>query len=65
MIWDDAEDAKKPKAIEIGSDLSRLSVAELEEYVATLCREIERAQGVIKAKQASRDSAAAIFKTKE
>ncbi len=65
MTWDDTEDTKKTKAIEIGSDLSRLSVSELEDYIASLRAEIERALGIIKAKQVSRDSADAIFKTKD
>jgi uncharacterized small protein (DUF1192 family) len=49
---------KKPQP----KDLSRLGVAELEEYIATLRAEISRAEGEIAARKKQRSGAESIFK---
>lgn len=61
MIWDDDEPRKQPR-IELGSDLSTLSVNELQEYLETLGREVERVQAEIDRKKALKDAAAAAFR---
>ena len=60
MDTDDLEPRKpavKPK------DLARLSIAELNDYIATLQAEIARAKAKIAAKEAHRAGASALFKT--
>jgi uncharacterized small protein (DUF1192 family) len=51
----------KPQAHEIGQDLSRLSVVELEERIALLRREIERLGEARLAKEATKLAADAFF----
>ncbi|CAA9335164.1 MAG: hypothetical protein AVDCRST_MAG90-1691 [uncultured Microvirga sp.] len=53
----------KPPAHEIGQDLSRLSVAELEERIAILQREIERLGEARAAKEATKLAADAFFRS--
>ena len=48
---------------EVGSDVSTLSEAELEERMALLKAEIERLRTALDAKRASRTAADAFFKT--
>jgi uncharacterized small protein (DUF1192 family) len=50
--------SKKPQP----KDLSRMGVAELEEYISTLEAEIGRAQGEIAARKKQRSGAESIFK---
>lgn len=52
----------KKKAHEIGEDLALLSVGELRERVEALKAEIERLEGAIRSKEASRDAADTFFK---
>jgi len=49
-------------AIEVGSDISALSEAEIEEHIAALEAEIERLRTALAAKQASRAAADAFFR---
>ena len=53
----------KPPAHEIGQDLSTLSIAELDERIATLEREIERLKEARTRKERSRHEAGAVFKS--
>ena len=53
----------KPSAHEMGQDLSTLSVAELDERIALLKREIERLREARAKKEASKAAASAFFKT--
>ena len=65
MALDDDPFAPPPKkpAHEIGQPLDQLSVAEIEERVALLRAEIARLEQARNAKAASRDAAAAFFRT--
>lgn len=56
---DDLEPTRKKAA---PTDLSAMSVAELQQYIATLEVEIERARAAIAAKDAQRSVADALFK---
>ena len=58
------EEALRPKkkAHELGEDLALLSVGELAERVEALKAEIQRLEGAIHAKEASRDAADTFFK---
>jgi len=53
---------KKPKGQELGQDLSKHSVAELEALIDTLKAEIARAEETLAAKQSSKSAAEAAFK---
>ena len=53
----------KPPAHEMGQDLSTLSVADLDERIALLEREIERLREARAKKDASKAAASAFFKT--
>jgi uncharacterized small protein (DUF1192 family) len=53
---------KKPKGNELGQDLSKHSVAELEALIATLKAEIARVEEALAAKQSSKNAAEAAFK---
>jgi len=53
---------KKPKGQELGQDLSKHSVAELEALIATLKAEIARVEEALVAKQSSISAAEAAFK---
>ncbi|MGD9783327.1 MAG: DUF1192 domain-containing protein [Hyphomicrobiaceae bacterium] len=62
MDWDEAR--AKPKAeIEIGADLSALSLAELEARIVTLKGEIARIEQQLNAKRAHSAAASALFKS--
>ena len=59
MAWDDLEPkSKKPAPV----DLSLMSIGDLKERIGEFEAEIERMKQTIKAKEAQRDSAAALFK---
>ena len=58
----EAEDLEPRKAKPAPKDLTVLSVAELEDYIAELEAEIERARSAIAAKQGQRSVADALFK---
>jgi uncharacterized small protein (DUF1192 family) len=59
MAWDDLEPkSKKPPPV----DLSLMSIADLQARIGEFETEIERMKQTIKAKEAQRDSAAALFK---
>ncbi|MDX5359881.1 MAG: DUF1192 domain-containing protein [Alphaproteobacteria bacterium] len=60
MIWDEVP-PPKPEGIVPGADLSRLSIEELEERIATLRDEIARCEQAIAAKRASKDAADSVF----
>jgi uncharacterized small protein (DUF1192 family) len=53
---------KKKKSHEIGADLTKLSVGELEALIATLKEEIARVEQVLSAKRSSLNAAEAAFK---
>lgn len=58
----DDEPRKKPAKHEIGQDLSLLSVAELNERIGLLKTEIERLEGELKSKGATKSAAEALFR---
>ncbi|HVL72713.1 MAG TPA: DUF1192 domain-containing protein [Beijerinckiaceae bacterium] len=59
-----ADEKPRPKPThEIGQDLAKLSVDELDERVALLAAEIERLREARRAKEASRLAASAFFKS--
>ena len=58
----DEELPKKKKALEIGDDLSALSLDELDARIESLRNEIRRVEDAIKSKQASATAADAFFK---
>lgn len=60
-IFED-EPSKKPKAHEIGQDLSLLSVADLNERIGTLRDEIARLEAELQAKGATKSAAEALFR---
>ena len=60
-IFED-EPRKKPKAHEIGQDLSLLSVADLTERIALLHEEIARLEAELRAKGATKSAAEALFR---
>ena len=59
-----ADELTRPKAAahEVGQDLSALSIAEIDERIEILKREIERLQEARGRKEASRDAASAFFR---
>ncbi len=59
---DDLEPRPVPAAKAPPKDLGVLSVAELNDYIAGLEAEIERARAAIAAKQAHRSAAESLFK---
>ena len=61
VMFDD--DLPKPKTAEFPRNMENMSVSELEEYIAELQAEIEKAQGDISKKKASEDAAASVFKS--
>jgi uncharacterized small protein (DUF1192 family) len=61
MVFEDLE-PKKAKSHELGQDLSKLSVGELEALIAALKAEIVRVEGALAAKQSSKSAAEAAFK---
>ena len=62
MDLDDIAPPPKKKTHELGQDLSKLSVAELEALIATLKEEIARVEQALGAKQSSKSAAEAAFK---
>ena len=60
-IFED-EQEKKPVAHEIGSDLSLISVDELESRISLLQEEIKRLEAEISSKQDSKDAAESLFR---
>lgn len=60
-MFDDEPTPKAPDQPEIGGDLSRLSVADLEERIVLLRQEIARTEEILSAKQSSRAAAEAVF----
>ncbi|QDC01490.1 DUF1192 domain-containing protein [Mesorhizobium sp. 8] len=60
-IFED-EPRKKPKAHEIGQDLSLLSVADLNERIGLLREEIARLEAELQAKGATKSAAEALFR---
>jgi uncharacterized small protein (DUF1192 family) len=63
MATEDDDKPKKKISHEIGQDLSLLSVEELTERIALLHSEIERLQGAMTKKRASKDAANSFFKS--
>ena len=61
MEWDEPKRAPV-KGITVGEDLQTLSVAELEERIAVLTREIDRVRREVETKRAHEAAAAAVFK---
>jgi uncharacterized small protein (DUF1192 family) len=62
MALFDDEPLKKPKAHEIGQDLSLLSVGDLRERIALLRAEIERLESELQAKDMTKNTAEALFR---
>jgi uncharacterized small protein (DUF1192 family) len=63
MDTDDlAPPPKKPKSYELGQDLSKLSVGELQALIDDLKAEIARVEATLAAKQSSRTAAESAFK---
>jgi uncharacterized small protein (DUF1192 family) len=63
MDTDDlAPPPKKAKSYELGQDLSKHSVAELQALIEALKAEAVRVEQAIKAKQSSLDTAQSVFK---
>ena len=62
MDWDDITPKKPVTAAIIGESLETLSVAELEQRIADLQREIERIKAELEAKRRHEDAASALFK---
>ncbi len=61
-IDDLAPPPKKPKGHELGQDVSKLSVGELNALIEDLKAEIARIEGALAAKQSSRSAAEGAFK---
>ena len=62
MDLDDLQSPKKAKSHELGQDLSKHSVGDLQALIVTLKEEIARVEQALHAKQSSKDAAAAAFK---
>jgi len=63
MALFDEELPKRKKTVhEVGEDLAKLSVDELEERIGILAAEIDRLKAEIEAKRASAQAAQSIFK---
>lgn len=62
MAFIDDDRPKKKLAHEIGQDVSLVSVGELQERIALLAAEIERLEGEVVKRNASRSAADAVFK---
>jgi uncharacterized small protein (DUF1192 family) len=59
----DEDERPKTAPHKVGEDLATLSEAELAERVTMLKAEIDRIEAELKAKRASREAAASIFKS--
>ena len=53
---------KKAKSYELGQDLSKLSVAELQALIDDLKAEVARVEQTLAAKQSSKSAAESVFK---
>jgi uncharacterized small protein (DUF1192 family) len=62
MDLDEVQPVKKPKSFELGHDLSKHSVSELEALIEQLKAEIARVEQALRAKQSSKSAAEAAFK---
>jgi uncharacterized small protein (DUF1192 family) len=63
MDTDDlAPPPKKAKSYELGQDLSKLSVAELQALIDDLKAEVARVEQTLAAKQSSKSAAESVFK---
>jgi uncharacterized small protein (DUF1192 family) len=62
MDLDDIVPPPKKKSYELGQDLSKLSVAELQALIETLKEEIARVEQTLQAKQSSKTAAESVFK---
>jgi uncharacterized small protein (DUF1192 family) len=62
MDLDDLQPPKKAKSYELGQDLSKHSVGELQALIDELRAEIARVEQAMKAKQSSKSTAEAAFK---
>jgi uncharacterized small protein (DUF1192 family) len=62
MAIEDDDRPRKKVTHEIGQDLSLLSVEELSERIALMTSEIERLQGAMAKKRASKEAASGFFK---
>lgn len=62
MDLDDIAPPPKKKSYELGQDLSKLSVGELQALIDDLKAEIARVEQAKKAKQSSLDAAQSVFK---
>lgn len=62
MALFDDEPLRKPKAHEVGQDLSLLSVGELRERIGLLHAEIERLEADLRSKDTTKDAAEALFR---
>ena len=58
----DDEDRPAPAGIALDADLARLSLAELDERLELLRREIDRVESAIATKRGSRSAADALFR---
>jgi uncharacterized small protein (DUF1192 family) len=62
MDLDDLQPPKKAKSYEVGQELGKLSVGELEALIGELKAEIARVEQALLAKQSSKSAAEAAFK---
>jgi uncharacterized small protein (DUF1192 family) len=62
MDLDDLFAKKKPVAVQLGEDISRLSIPDLEERLAALASERQRVEEEIHKRRASLSAAESIFK---
>ena len=62
MDLDDLQPVKKAKSYELGQELSKHSVGELEALIDVLKAEIARVEQALGAKQSSKSAAEAAFK---
>ena len=62
MDLDDLQPPKKAKSYELGQDLSKHSVGDLQALIEALKEEIGRAEQALHAKQSSKNAAEAAFK---
>ena len=62
MDLDELQPVKKPKSFELGQDLSKHSVGELEALIEQLKAEIARVEQALGAKKSSKSAAEAAFK---
>ena len=62
MDLDELQPIKKPKTYELGQDLSKHSVDDLQALIDDLKTEIARVEQVLGAKQSSKSAAEAAFK---